>query len=157
MPLKNKNIRGCIICQNQEISAIVDPILFNAEMSHKDLKERLQNLHGWAIELTEIKAHARHIFYEPDDKPDKVKLALDHVIGKKTIDLVNEELAATIDDINIMRSEGKESTLEFSKLQKTKLELLNIKAKIEGDINDGTVIIPTWLERIDEENSNTTE
>lgn len=151
MPLKNKNIRGCVICQNSLISDIIDPILFGAEMSHKDLREKMQLQHGYMLELTEIKAHARHIYYEHDDDPSIRNTEYSEVKEKPTIDIINEELAQVNVDIRTARNEGKDNTIEFSKLLKMKLDLLNLKAKIEGEITDGTIVVPAWLERIGNE------
>jgi len=151
MPLKNKNIRGCTICQNHSISDIVDPILFGAEMSHKDLREKLQVQYGYMVELTEIKAHARHIYYEPDDEQEVRAGEFDVVRELPTIDIINEELAQVNVDIKSARREGRDNTIEFSKLLKMKLDLLNLKAKIEGDITDGTIVVPAWLERMEDE------
>lgn len=150
MPLKNKGIKGCTLCQNLKISKIADPILFNAEMSHKDLREKLQVQNGYMVELTEIKAHARHIFYEPDDVAEIQSNKLEQVNSKKTIELVNEELAAVCVSIDTYRANGQDNTLEFSKMQKTKIELLNIKAKIEGEINDNVIMVPSWLKDMEE-------
>lgn len=151
MPLKNKNIRGCVICQNKLISDIIDPILFGAEMSHKDLREKMQVQHGYMLELTEIKAHARHIYYEQDSERETRITEYNTVKELPTIDIINEELAQVNVDIKVARNEGRDNTIEFSKLLKMKLDLLNLKAKIEGEITDGAIVVPAWLERFDDE------
>lgn len=151
MPIKNKNIRGCVICQNRSISDVVDPILFGAEMSHKDLKEKLQVQYGYMVELTEIKAHARHIYFEKDEERETRINEYNVVKELPTIDIINEELAQVNVDIKLARNEGRDNTIEFSKLLKMKLDLLNLKAKIEGDITDGTIVVPAWLERMEDE------
>lgn len=151
MPIKNKNIRGCVICQNRSISDVVDPILFGAEMSHKDLKEKLQVQYGYMVELTEIKAHARHIYFEKDEERETRINEYNVVKELPTIDIINEELAQVNVDIKFARNEGRDNTIEFSKLLKMKLDLLNLKAKIEGDITDGTIVVPAWLERLEDE------
>lgn len=150
MPLKNKGIKGCTLCQNPKISNIADPILFNAEMSHKDLREKMQVQNGYMVELTEIKAHARHIFFEPDNAKELQSEKFEQVNSKKTIELVNEELAAVCVSLDAYRSNGHDNTLEFSKMQKTKIELLNIKAKIEGEINDNVIMVPSWLKDMED-------
>lgn len=150
MPLKNKNIRGCILCQNKKISAITDPILFNAEMSHKDLRDKLQMQNGFMVELTEIKAHTRHLFMETDEEKVSRKKERAEIKTINTIDIINDELAEINVDIRIAREEGRDNTMEFSKLLKTKLDLMNLKAKIEGEITDGTIVVPAWLERLED-------
>jgi len=150
MPLKNKGIKGCTLCQNPKISNITDPILFDAEMSHKDLHEKLRIQNGYMVELTDIKAHARHIFFEPDNTKELQDTKFSEVSTKKTIELVNEELASLCVSLDTYRSNGMDATLEFSKMQKTKIELLNIKAKIEGEINDNVIMVPSWLKEMEE-------
>lgn len=151
MAITNKNIRGCIICQNKKISKIVDPILFNAEMSHKDIRTKLDEQHGIMVELSEVKAHARHIFDSDDDYKSKEKNELTRVNSVTTLDLVKEEIARVNLQIESSICEGKDGTLEFLKLEKTKIELLNIKAKLEGEINDNTIVVPEWLKRAEKD------
>lgn len=142
------------MCQNKKISDITDPILFNAEMSHKDLRDKLQMQNGYMVELTEIKAHARHIYMESDKEAPKRKKEREEVKTRSTIDTINDELAEVNIDIQLAREEGRDNTMEFSKLLKIKLELVNLKAKIEGEITDGTIVVPAWLERLENEKGN---
>jgi len=151
MPICNKGIRGCVICQNKKISDIVDPIVFGAEMKMADLKEKLENQYGLMCELTELKAHARHVFFIDSDSIDKVSEKKKYVIESKTIDIINDELAELTTAMEGYRRNGQDNTLEFSKMQKTMIELLNMRAKIEGEISDGVIVVPPWLESMDDQ------
>ena len=149
--IRNKNIKGCVICQNLDISKIVDPIIFNAEMAAKDLREKLINQHGLFVEMSEIRAHARHVFIEEFEIPTKCKTELKRINDTSNKELVAEVLSRTNILLQKLIDEGKESTLEFYKLLKEKMSLLSLKAKIDGEISDGVVMVPEWIKKIDDD------
>lgn len=152
MVIKNKNIRGCRICQNKLISNVVDPIIYKAEMSDKDLAEKLQTQYGYMVELTEIKAHSRHIFNNDINYNDLETKELVRINTVKTIDLVKEEIARLNVQELQMIEEGKENTLEYNKLVKLKMEYITAKGKIEGEITDTNITVPDWLSRLEDRN-----
>jgi len=130
--IKNKNIRGCRICQNKLISDVVDQILYNAEMTDKEVRDKLHGQYGFMVELTEIKAHSRHIFTNDIDYKKLEGDELLRIETIKTIDLIKEEIAR----LNIQE-----------------LQMID-EGKVEGEISDMNFTVPDWISKLEENNDN---
>ena len=81
----------------------------------------------------------------------KCKTELKRINDTSNKELVAEELSRTNILLQKLIDEGKESTLEFYKLLKEKMSLLSLKAKIDGEISDGVVMVPEWIKKIDDD------
>lgn len=150
--IRNKNIKGCIICQNAKLAKEIDPILFKAEMSLKTLKEKLEN-QGIFIDASELRTHARHLFYEKDEvfKEDEEETSIGAV---SNVDMVKKLMGKVSKHIKLLETEGKSNTMEHQKLLKQQMELLELKSKLEGDLKPAEVaVLPDWVRKAEVEES----
>ena len=148
--IKNKNIKGCIICQNIELAAKVDPDLFKASMSLKTLKEKLEN-EGIFLDVSELRTHTRHLFYDKDEcVTEEIE---SEIIEKATnTDMTKKLIAKVAKHIKLLETEGKGNTLEHQKLIKQQTELIELKSKLEGDLKPAEVaILPDWVRKASDE------
>ncbi len=154
--IKNKNIKGCIICQNPKIAAIVDPAIFNAECDFKTLKERLAS-DGFYVEIGVISNHAKHVFYDDNQEiipaPVDISLEMVSIENLTNIDIVKEGIANLMRAEKKMLAEGKEGTKGYLEVIAEKRRLIELKAKLEGELqeNDGdkTIIIPSYIQKLE--------
>lgn len=149
--IKNKCVKGCIICQNARLSTEIDPILFEAKMNIKELREFLMNK-GIFIDIPELKTHVKHIFFESDDRPT-LEQEIDCVNKLSNIDLIKEALAVIRMKKKRLIKEGQDESQEFDKLVKTESEVLSLKAKMEGELVDKhEFTMPEWIKPLIKEN-----
>lgn len=143
----NKNVRGCIICQNPRVYKIVDPMIFGCEMTIKDIITNLSN-QDIIIEEDMLRDHISHIFTVDDDADDGF---LEDDIGDMTnLKVVEDAIRKIIIIENDFVRSGDEKTKEFMALQKEKREYLSLKAKLEGELPDEVNIrvLPEWIKRV---------
>jgi len=147
--IKNKRVKGCIICQNPELSRRVDPIIFNAEMDLKTLVEKLEN-EGIFLDLGQLKRHTKHIFCEEEEfKPDKELRMVKKSTNKELIEV---ELARIEKQIVDLLHKGNEASNEYLRLVREKKDLIALRSKIEGEMVDKIEhTIPQWIEEIPDE------
>ncbi len=151
--IKNKKIKGCVICQNPELAKRIDPIIFKAEMNLKALREKLEN-EGIFLELDQLKHHTAHIFYEEMIfNPDGELRQIRKLSNKELIEI---ELARIEKQIKKLLKEGKEATNNYIRLLREKKDLIALKAKIEGEMVEKIEhTLPGWLEElVDKEEGN---
>lgn len=143
--IKNKKIKGCIICQNPEISSITDPIIFKAECDWKTLKDRLQS-NGFYIDVGVISNHSKHVFY--DDNKEQFGRPMDNSLEKlevdnsTNLDIVKDGLANLLRAEKKLIIEGKEGTKEYLDIITEKRRLIELKAKLEGELEEGDTKCP---------------
>lgn len=155
-PAKIKNIgeKGCMICQNPEISAITDPIIFNAECDLKTLKERLES-DGFHVDARVLSSHVKHIFLDTNkeviESPVDTESEKFVINNSSNLELVKDGLA------NIIRAEkklllnGKEDTKEYLDIIVEKRRIIELKSKLEGELNDdtGKVTVPVYIKMLE--------
>lgn len=149
--IKNKKVKGCVICQNPKISAITDIAIFNAECDWKQLKDRLST-EGFYIDIGVISNHAKHVFYDDNkevfvEKPADTSLELLQVENSSNLDIVKDGLASILKAEKKLVSEGKEGTKEYLDIITEKRRLIELKAKLEGEIEDGDTkyVLPKFV------------
>lgn len=151
--IRNKNIKGCIICQNVKLAKEIDPILFKAEMSLKTLKERLENM-GIFIDGSELRTHTRHLFYEKEEITNEMDEET-QIGAVSNVEMVKKLMGKVSKHIKLLEVEGKSNTMEHQKLLKQQMELLELKSKLEGDLKPAEVaVLPDWVRKAEEEESN---
>lgn len=151
--IRNKNIKGCIICQNEAISNIVDPLIINAEMDLKTLKEHLQT-HDFYIDQHTISAHTKHVFVEDIIQPPKpdTELELGEITLSSNLDIIKDTIASLIRLERKMMRDGKENTKEFFALLSEKRRLVEMKAKLEGELDakeNNVYVLPQYIEKLE--------
>lgn len=150
--VSNKNVKGCVFCQNPDLSAVVDPILFTASIPINELKSKLE-ADGIFVEVADLKLHREHIFFEYDESAETdLDSEIQKIKDSENIDVITEELAK----INLLErrmiAEGKENTPTHTKLLREKRELLLLKARLDGEIVDKVEhIVPDWVQYIPDE------
>ena len=65
--VSNKNVKGCVFCQNPDLSAVVDPILFTASIPINELKSKLESRGIFVDVHGSQRLHVKHIFFEYDE------------------------------------------------------------------------------------------
>ncbi len=144
--IKNKKRKTCIICQNPNLSKIVDPILFKAEMPLDSLITKLEN-QGIYLTKEILKKHMTHIYYEDEREYEPIKLT--------NLELVEIELGRIEKQIEYLVKNGDEGGIQYLNLIREKQKLIELRAKIEGEINQTVnVNIPGWIEEIPDEDDN---
>jgi hypothetical protein len=153
--IKNKKVKGCIICQNPKISKITDPAIFNAECDLKTLKERLQS-DGFFVDVGVLANHAKHVFYDDNkeivEKPVDTSLEMLSIENSSNLDIVKEGLANLLKAEKKLMDQGKEGTKEFLEVIVEKRRMIELKAKLEGELQDDdskTIIIPPYIQRME--------
>ena len=150
--VSNKNVKGCVFCQNPDLSAVVDPILFTASIPINELKSKLE-VDGIFVDVADLKLHREHIFFEYDESAETdLDSEIQKIKDSENIDVITEELAK----INLLERrmilEGKENTPTHAKLLREKRELLLLKARLDGEIVDKVEhIVPAWVQYIEDE------
>jgi hypothetical protein len=152
--IKNKNVKGCIVCQNKKISRITDPIIFRAEMELKTLKEHLETQYIY-VDLATLSNHVKHVFYEepPDIKPAPYPLQeREEVNTKSNLELIKESIASCMALERKFAEEGKTDAKEYFDIIAEKRRLIEMKAKIEGEMkgNEIEIKIPEWVKKIEQ-------
>lgn len=145
--IKNKNLKSCLICQNEEASDIIDPLLFGLTMNYPSMVMNLE-AQGICVEEEQLREHSHHIFAE---KPKKAKdETMVDVRDRSNLDMVKDTLA-TITALEMQYiDEGAEFSPEMTKLWATKQKFMEQKAKMEGDLVENiNVVIPEWIKYID--------
>lgn len=144
--IKNMNVKGCVICQNPRLSEIIDPILFEAETNVKDLKDILEDQHFIYLDTSQIATHVKHIFYEEKDSTNEVEKLVEKVKQSKNPDMIAEAIAYIQFKKYKLIEYGRDDSRDFNNLQKLESELLNLKAKVDGDLVEKVeVSVPEWI------------
>lgn len=147
--IRNKNIKGCVICQNPRISNETDEILINASMSFKSLREHLEN-RGIYLDYSALKEHAKHIYIETSPVLEEIQRTFEIVKNKPNEALINELLAALDFKLKDLIKNGKDESIEYVKLSKIKLETLMLRAKITGEVKEKIeIIIPDYIRKME--------
>jgi len=150
--VSNKNVKGCVFCQNPDLSTVVDPILFTASIPINELKSKLE-ADGIFVDVADLKLHREHIFFEYDESAETdLDSEIQKIKDSENVDVIIEELAK----INLLErrmiTEGKENTPTHTKLLREKRELLLLKARLDGEIVDKVEhIVPDWVQYIPDE------
>ena len=145
--IKNKNIKGCLICQNAQLSKEVDPILFTAGMPLKTLKEKLENEHFIFLDISDMRNHMRHLFYDKDETVKEID-EVSAMTSVTNVDMTRNLIAKVTKHIKLLEDEGKGNTMEHQKLIKQYMELIELKSKLEGDLKITDVVtLPDWVRR----------
>lgn len=145
--VKNRNVKSCLLCQNDEISKIIDPIIFSMKMDYEGMIAHLES-YGYSIEEQDLREHAKHIFV--DKNSDRKAEEIEKMRGASNLDMVKDTLY-TIGAIEQQyRDEGSEYSPEMIKLWTIKQKFMETKAKLEGELNEGRVVveIPEWIKLI---------
>ncbi len=153
--IKNKNVKGCIICQNKKISRIADPIIFKATMELKTLKEHLETKYIY-VDLATLSNHVKHVFYEepvevkPAPSPLQEKAEVD---SKTNLELIKESIASLMALERKLAEEGKTDSKEYFETIAEKRRLIEMKAKIEGEMkgNELKIEIPAWVQKMEQQ------
>lgn len=152
--VKNKRVKSCIICQNPDIYSITDPAIFGAECDMKTLKERLQS-DGFYVDLGALTNHAKHVFYDDNkeivEPPADLSLEMVTINNFTNLDIVKEGLANLLKAEKKLILQGKEGTKEYLDVVVEKRRLIELKAKLEGELQDGekTYVIPPYIQRLE--------
>lgn len=154
--IKNKKVKGCVICQNPKIAAISDPAIFNAECDWKQLKDRLAT-EGYYVDVGVISNHAKHVFYDDNkevfiEKPSDTSLELLQVENSSNLSIIKDGLASILKAEKKLVAEGKEGTKEYLDIIIEKRRLIELKAKLEGEIDDGDKVfaIPAFVRAMED-------
>jgi len=129
-------------------------MIYNAECDIKTLKERLES-DGYHISISAINKHVSHIYLDTNknviEPPTDIEMEKFTISNSSNLDIVIDGLA------NIIRAEkklllnGKEDTKEYLDIIIEKRRIIELKAKLEGEIDDTTskIIIPSYIERLE--------
>ncbi len=91
--VSNKNVKGCVFCQNPDLSAVVDPILFTASIPINELKSKLE-ADGIFVDVADLKLHREHIFFEYDESAETdLDSEIQKIKDSENVDVIIEELA----------------------------------------------------------------
>lgn len=144
----NMNVRGCMACQNDEISGILDPMIFSCTMTVPEMLSNMENS-GFYIEESQLRDHITHVFVV-DDEEENFSLTLLTNSDTSNLELVKDALKKILILERNMILAGKGETKEFMSLLKEKRDLITLKSKLEGELSDmnTTVVIPEWIQKI---------
>lgn len=147
--IKSTKEIGCMICQNPEISEIVDEKLIAAEMTPEGVSEHLEDKYGIFITAKDVENHKGHLFTKLEGEIDR-KISIDainsKVIETKNIDVINSEISKLEYIENKMIEKGDDSSPNFQNISKIKQKYIEMRMKIEGD--DKMTItheVPEWI------------
>lgn len=151
--IRNKNIKGCIICQNEGIAEIVDSLIINAEMDLKTMREHLQT-YDYYIDAGTLQNHIKHVFIEDVVAPPHHNNATekDEIVLASNLDIVKDTLASLIVLERKYLNEGKENTKEFFAILSEKRRMIEMKAKLEGELDskdDGVFKLPAYISKME--------
>jgi len=146
--IKNMGVKGCIICQNPRLSKIIDPILFEAETDIKGLKDQLEDEYFIFLDIKQLSAHMKHIFYEEDDSTEEIEKLVNKLKQTKNKDAIAEAIAHVQYKKHKMVKTGRDESKGFYNLQRLESELLSLKAKVDGDLVEKVeVTMPEWVKK----------
>ena len=141
----NKNCIGCPICQNPEISAVVDPLIFSCSSTRKEMLMNLEN-QGIYLDDDVFKDHMSHIFSIDEKEESNIMSLLHTPVGASNLDIVKRTLEQIESALTNMLLSGEQKSKEYNEMIKRKQEWLVLKAKLEGELNEGiTVTLPDWI------------
>lgn len=147
---KNSEESGCIICVNQDLANVVNPLLINAEKSLENISEELRETYGIYLTVKDLEKHRDHIIREVEVQED-----FDNIVKfnqeSKNIDIINKEISKLEIVENNLIKNRKTDTPTYINVIKMKQHYIEMKMKIEGE-NTQTVEfkLPSWIKRIDE-------
>lgn len=144
----NMNVRGCMACQNAEISEKIDPMIFSCNMTVGEMLANMENS-GYFIEEAQLRDHITHVFVV-DDEEENYALTLLTKADTTNLDLVKDALKKILILERNMIVSGKGETKEFMSLLKEKRDLITLKSKLEGELVDmnTTVVVPEWVKKV---------
>lgn len=148
LKIVNSHQKGCSLCQNPRVSAIVDPLIFECGITFKELLMNLEN-RDICVEPDMLRDHYGHVFAVDEDEEDySVTLKTDP--NMSTIDIVKDSLKKILILEKNSILEGKTDTKEFISLLKEKRDTLTLIARLEGELVDTTTIniIPEWIKKV---------
>lgn len=152
MDIKNTNEVGCMICNNPNISKIVDEYLIEASMTADMLVEHLAEVNGIHLTKKDIENHKKHLFtiLECDANNELfIKENYEKIKDAKNIEVINQEIAKLEFILKNMTDKRQEHTVAFNNISKIKLKYIELKMKIEGE--DTLVVehkIPEWIKMV---------
>lgn len=147
--VRNKNVRGCQLCQNPEISTVTDDIIYNCRMTPNELVANLEARQIY-VDIDTIRIHITHVFATDDEDEEDITLSLKVDANMSNLEIVKDGLTKIlIIERNLLR-EGKADSKEFLALLKEKINLLNLKSKLEGDLppETATFALPPWIQKV---------
>jgi len=149
MKVKTTKEIGCVICQNPNLSEVINNHLVNASMDSKMLKEHLEDINGIYLTVKQIDEHRKHLFTVLKDGVDRKKTineTYENVSELKNIEIINWEIAELDFIIKEMIDRKQEDSVSFNNTIKIKQRYIEMKTRIEGE--DTVVIehkIPEWI------------
>lgn len=142
----NKNFKGCPICQNKRVSAIVDELIISCEVRIEDLLINLETYNIY-IDKDVMKEHWSHVFTMDEDDILMKVLTIDP--DASNLESVKKTLAKIEIVENNMLMSGQEDNKVFLDLLKRKQEFLTLKSKLEGDLHEGlSIVVPEWITKV---------
>lgn len=147
LKVTNMKVKGCPLCQNPRVSGIVDPLIFECEITFKELIVNLEN-QNICVESDMLRDHYGHVFAVNENEEDySVTLKTDP--NMSTIDIAKDSLKKILILEKNAILEGKTDTKEFIGLLKEKRDTLTLIARLEGELNENiSITIPEWITRV---------
>ena len=150
MGYRNNQRSGCLICVNEDLANVVNPLLISAEYSMETILEKLENDYGIYLTIGMLEKHAEHIIKDFDIESgidDKVNVLKDI----SNLETINREIARLEVIEEELRQDQKVDTPAFSNILKAKQKYIEMRMRIEGE--DKTVhehTLPHWIGLIGE-------
>jgi hypothetical protein len=122
-------------------------------MDLKELKLHLESRDIF-VDISDLRAHTKHIYYDDtktfrqnvNDGAAKIKVTPNRELIVEALSTIRAKKDSLIDN-------GRDDSVEFVKLAKLELDILSLKAKIDGELIDKTEIrrVPEFIQKIKEE------
>lgn len=148
---RNNQRCGCIICVNENISNLVNPLLIKMEMPLSTIVSYLEDEYGIYVTEKDLEKHRDHIVREFYDE-ELITERLEIINSFSNIESINHEIARLEVLEDEMRKDQKTDTQAFSNVIKTKQKYIEMRMRIEGedkttmDIN----VLPSWIGKLSE-------
>jgi len=144
----NRNFIGCPICQNPDISKIVDPLIFSCSSTRNEMIANLEN-QGIFIDDDVFRDHVTHIFSIDEDEENNLIELLKTPKNATNLDIVERTLNQIESAITSMILSGESKTKEYNEMIRRKQEWLSLRAKLQGEMVDKVEMsIPEWIRKV---------